>query len=55
MIVTIGIWGFLWTYRTNATVWGLWFLLPVIGNLIWYIKVQRVLNEFWASKGSRQV
>jgi Domain of unknown function (DUF4234) len=103
MIVTIGIWGFLWTYRTNedlkryngdglggvlgiviylliavvlmftipneiekmyqrdgrqspiSTAWGLWFLLPVIGNLIWYIKVQRVLNEFWASKGSRQV
>jgi hypothetical protein len=22
MIVTIGIWGFLWTYRTNAAVWG---------------------------------
>jgi hypothetical protein len=100
MIVTLGIWGFFWTYRTNedlkryngdglggvlgiviyllisivlmftipneieklyqrdgrqspiSTVWGLWFLLPLIGNIIWYIKVQRVLNEFWASKGS---
>ena len=38
-----------------STVWGLWFLLPLIGNIIWYVKVQRVLNEFWASKGSRQV
>ena len=103
IIVTLGIWGFFWTYRTNedlkryngdgiggvlgiviyllvavvlmftipheiekmyqrdgrrspiSTVWGLWFLLPLIGNIIWYVKVQRVLNEFWASKGSRQV
>ena len=35
-----------------STAWGLWFLLPIIGNIIWYVKVQRVLNEFWASKGS---
>jgi hypothetical protein len=35
-----------------STLWGLWFLLPIIGNIIWYVKVQRVLNEFWASKGS---
>jgi hypothetical protein len=102
MIVTLGIWGFFWTYRTNedlkryngdglggvlgiviyllisivlmftipneiekmyqrdgrqspiSTVWGLWFLLPLIGHIIWYVKVQRVLNEFWASKGSYQ-
>jgi hypothetical protein len=26
--------------------------LPIIGHIIWYVKVQRVLNEFWASKGS---
>ena len=101
MIVTLGIWGIFWSYRTNedlkryngdglggvlaiviylllsivlmftipneiekmyqrdgrkspiSTVWGLWFLLPLIGNIIWYVKVQRVLNEFWLSKGSR--
>jgi len=35
-----------------STVWGLWFLLPLIGNIIWYVKVQRSLNEFWVSKGS---
>lgn len=32
---------------------GLWFLLPLIGNIIWYVKVQRALNDFWISKGSR--
>lgn len=32
---------------------GLWFLLPIIGNLIWYFKVQRALNDFWTSKGSQ--
>jgi hypothetical protein len=100
-IITFGIWGFLWTYRTSedlkryngdglggvlgiviyllisivlmftipneirnmyerdgrpspiTAVWGLWFLLPLIGNIVWYVKVQRVLNEFWLSKGSR--
>jgi hypothetical protein len=100
-IVTLGIWGFFWTYRTNedlkryngdglggvigvviylllsiilmftipneiknmyerdgrqspiSALWGLWFLLPLIGHIIWYVKVQRTLNEFWRSKGSR--
>jgi Domain of unknown function (DUF4234) len=100
MIVTIGIWGFFWTYRTSddlqkhngnglggligvliyfvfspvlmftipneiknmyerdgrqspvSAVWGLWFLLPLIGNIIWYVKVQRSLNDFWRSKGA---
>jgi hypothetical protein len=36
-----------------STLLGLWFLLPLIGNIIWYLKVQRALNEFWQSKGSR--
>jgi Domain of unknown function (DUF4234) len=100
-IVTLGIWGALWTYRTNedlkryngdglggvlgvvlylllsivlmftipneikntyerdgrespvSAIWGLWFLLPLIGNIIWYLKVQRVLNDFWMSKGAQ--
>ena len=100
MIVTIGIWGFFWTYRTNedlkryngdglggvlgviiylllspvlmftipnevkqsyerdgrtspvSAIWGLWFLLPIIGNIIWYVKVQSALNDFWRSKGA---
>ena len=37
-----------------SPLWGLWFLLPLIGQLIWYIKVQSVLNDFWVSKGARQ-
>ena len=32
---------------------GLWFLLPLIGNIIWYVKVQKALNDFWISKGAR--
>lgn len=100
MIVTFGIWGFFWTYRTGedlrryngtglgggislvlyvfisivlmftipneieqmyrrdgraspvSAVWGLWFLLPLIGNIVWYLKVQRALNDFWVSKGA---
>jgi hypothetical protein len=35
-----------------SAVWGLWFLLPLIGNIVWYVRVQRSLNEFWLSKGS---
>ena len=102
-IVTLGIWGAFWTYRTSedlkkyngdgfggvlgvvvyiifsivlmftipneiktmyerdgrqspvTALWGLWFLLPLIGNIIWYLKVQSALNEFWISKGARTV
>ena len=36
-----------------TTLWGLWFLLPIIGQFIWYLNVQRALNEFWTSKGAR--
>ena len=100
MIVTLGIWGFFWTWRTNedlkkyngdglggwisviihffvnivlwftipnevknlyqregrespvSAIWGLWFLLPIVGAFVWYIKVQNALNDFWASKGA---
>jgi hypothetical protein len=30
---------------------GLWFLLPIVGHLIWFVKVQRALNRYWESKG----
>jgi hypothetical protein len=33
-------------------VWGLWCLLPVIGNFIWYFKVQEALNDFWVARGA---
>ncbi|MGH9270454.1 MAG: DUF4234 domain-containing protein [Ilumatobacteraceae bacterium] len=100
-IVTLGIWGALWSYRTSedlkryngdglggvlgvvvyillhvvlmftipseiqkmyerdgrqspvTPVWGLWFLLPIIGNIVWYLKVQSSLNDFWLSKGAQ--
>jgi hypothetical protein len=37
-----------------SALWGLWFLLPLIGNIIWYLKVQRSLNELWISNGAQQ-
>jgi hypothetical protein len=36
-----------------STLWGLWFLLPIIGHFVWYLKVQSALNDFWMSKGSQ--
>jgi hypothetical protein len=35
-----------------STLLGLWFLLPFVGWIVWWIKVQRPLNDFWASKGA---
>jgi hypothetical protein len=35
-----------------TTLLGLWFLLPIIGNFIWYLQVQRALNEFWIAHGA---
>lgn len=32
-----------------TTIWGLWFLLPLIGHLIWYVRIQKSLNDFWTS------
>ena len=31
---------------------GLWILLPLIGVIVWYVKVQRQLNEYWRSLGA---
>ena len=30
---------------------GLWFLLPLIGSIVWFVKVQGALNRYWESKG----
>ena len=35
-----------------TTIWGLWFLLPLIGNLIWYVRIQHSLNDYWTTMGS---
>lgn len=29
---------------------GLWWLLPLIGHIVWFIKVQNALNRYWESK-----
>ena len=34
-----------------TTIWGLWFLLPIIGNLIWYVRIQRSINDYWTAHG----
>ena len=31
---------------------GLWFILPLIGNIVWFVKVQGALNRYWQSKGA---
>jgi hypothetical protein len=33
-----------------TTLWGLWFLLPLIGNIIWYVRIQNAINEFWQDR-----
>jgi len=34
-------------------IYGLWFLLPIIGHLIWFVQVQGALNRYWQAKGAR--
>ena len=34
-----------------TTIWGLWFLLPLIGNLIWYLRIQDAINNYWTAHG----
>ena len=30
-----------------STLTGLWVLLPLVGPIVWFVKVQGQLNEFW--------
>lgn len=30
---------------------GFWFLLPILGGIVWLFKVQNNMNSFWESKG----
>lgn len=34
-----------------TTLWGLWFLLPLIGNIVWYLRIQDALNAYWTAHG----
>jgi amino acid transporter len=31
---------------------GLWQLLPIVGAIVWFVKVQGGLNRYWESKGA---
>jgi hypothetical protein len=31
---------------------GLWILLPLVGPIVWFVKVQGQLNEYWRSLGA---
>ncbi len=35
-----------------TAIWGLWFLLPLIGNIIWYVRIQNAINDFWSAHGA---
>ena len=35
-----------------TTIWGLWFLLPIIGLFIWYFRIQKSLNDYWVAHGA---
>lgn len=35
-----------------TALWGLWFLLPIIGQFIWYVRMQNAINEFWQARGA---
>jgi hypothetical protein len=35
-----------------TAIWGLWVLLPLIGHIIWYVRIQQSLNDFWLAKGA---
>ena len=35
-----------------TTIWGLWFLLPLIGNVIWFVRIQNSMTNFWVARGA---
>jgi hypothetical protein len=35
-----------------SAIYGLWFLLPIVGGIIWYIQVQHAINDFWERRGA---
>jgi hypothetical protein len=34
-----------------TAIWGLWFLLPFVGNFIWYFRIQQAINDYWTLHG----
>ena len=39
-------------HQPVSGVTGFWMFLPLIGFIIWVVKVQGALNRFWTSKGA---
>lgn len=35
-----------------TTLWGLWFLLPLVGNIVWYVRIQHAINDEWTARGA---
>ena len=35
-----------------TTITGLWFLLPLLGSIVWFVKVQNALNAYWTALGA---
>jgi hypothetical protein len=33
-------------------IYGLWYFLPIIGWIVWFVQVQGALNPYWESKGA---
>lgn len=33
-----------------SAITGLWILLPLVGAIVWFVKVQRALNRYWAAQ-----
>jgi hypothetical protein len=31
---------------------GLWILLPLVGPIVWFVKVQGQLNDYWRANGA---
>jgi hypothetical protein len=38
-----------------SAIYGLWLLLPIIGTIIYILRVQGALNDYWVSKGAAPV
>ena len=38
-----------------SAIYGLWLLLPIIGTIIYVLRVQGALNDYWVSKGAAPV
>jgi hypothetical protein len=37
--------------KTVSGVTGLWILLPLAGGIVWFVKVNGAINDFWKSQG----